>query len=75
MRRDQPRPIPVPQLVRGAIAQQQVRAGVALEVAELGAPASALPPEFADEAAAAAGGIPINGVYRDSAGHFLVRTV
>lgn len=75
MRRDQPRPLTVPALIRGAVAQQQVRAGVAREVAELGAPASALPPEFADEAAAAAGGIPVNGVYRDPSGQFLVRTV
>jgi hypothetical protein len=75
MRRDQPRPEPIPQLIRGAVAQQQVRAGVALEVAEEGAPASALPPTFEDEAAAAAGGIPINGVYRNNDGDFLVRTV
>lgn len=74
MRRDQPRPQAVPQLVRGAVAQQQVRAGVAREIAEDGAPASALPPEFEDEAAAAAGGIPINGVFRDPDGVFLVRT-
>lgn len=75
MRRDQPRPPVIPQLVRGAVAQQQVRAGVALEVAEQGAPSSALPPEFEDEAAAAAGGVPVNGVYRDPDGVFLVRTV
>lgn len=75
MRRDSPRPTPISALVRGAIAVQQVRTGVALEVAQEGAPASALPPTFEDEAAAAAGGVPVNGVYRDDAGIFLVRTV
>lgn len=75
MRRDSPRPAPVSALVRGAIAQQQVRTGIALEVAESGAPASSLPPTFEDEAAAAAGGVPVNGVYRDDAGIFLVRTI
>lgn len=73
MRRDSPRPTSVPALVRGAIAQQQVRTGVALEVAEDGAPASALPPEYVDEAAAIAGGVPVKGVYRNPAGDFLVR--
>lgn len=73
MRRDAPRPQAVPALVRGAVAQQQVRAGVAREVAEQGAPASALPPEYADNAAAAAGGIPVNGIYRTQDGDFMVR--
>lgn len=73
MRRDSPRPQAVPQLVRGAVAQQQVRAGVALEVAQEGAPASALPPEYADNAEAAAAGVPVNGVYRTADGDFMVR--
>ena len=75
MRRDIPRPDPIPRLIQAEIAQQQVRAGVAREIAEDGAPASALPPTYADDAAAAAGGIPINGVYRDPDGDYVVRTV
>lgn len=75
MRRDAPRPQSVPALVRGAVAQQQVRAGVAREVAEQGAPASALPPEFEDDTAAAGGGIPVNGVYRNADGHYVIREV
>ena len=70
MRRDSPRPQSVPALVRGAVAQQQVRAGVALETA-----AAATPPGAADDAAAAAAGVPLNGVYRNNDGDFLVRTV
>lgn len=34
MRRDQPRPLSIPALVRGAVAQQQLRSGVALEVTQ-----------------------------------------
>lgn len=72
MRRDQPRPPAVPQLIRGAVAQQQVRTGVAQETAEEAG--GIAPPEYADDAAAAAGGIPLNGVYRKD-GIYLVRTV
>lgn len=73
MRRDSPRPLAVPQLVRGAIAQQQVRAGVAQETAEEAG--GIAPPEYTDDAAAAAGGIPVNGVYRNNSGIYIVRTV
>jgi hypothetical protein len=80
VRRDSPRPISVPALVRGAVAQQQVRAGTALAVAEeadAGVAAgieAALPPVHADDAAAAADGVPLNGVYRNG-DNFVVRTV
>lgn len=67
MRRDAPRPTPVPQLIRGAVAQQQVRAGVAQAAA-----LEALPPVYADDAAAAAGGVPVSGVYRNGE-HYVVR--
>lgn len=73
MRRDSPRPQPIPQLLRGAVAQQQVRVGVAQETAEQAG--GIAPPEYADDAAAAAGGIPVNGVYRDNDGIYIVRTV
>lgn len=72
MRRDSPRPQPVPALIRGAVAQQQVRTGVAQQAAE---DAGGLaPPEYADDAEAAAGGIPVNGVYRQN-GLYIIRTV
>lgn len=60
MRRDAPRPQPVPQLIRGAVAQQQVRAGVAQEAA-----LEALPPVYANDAEAAANDVPVGAVYRN----------
>lgn len=72
MRRDSPRPPGVPPLIRGAVAQQQVRAGVAQQTAEDAG--SIAPPEYADDAEAAAGGIPVNGVYRQG-DIYIVRTL
>lgn len=69
MRRDSPRPQAVPALIRGAVAQQQLRAGKAQAGIE-----AALPPVHEDDASAAADGIPINGVYRTGS-NFVVRTV
>lgn len=70
MRRLVPPPLAIPPLVRSAMAQQQVRTGVALGAAN--SVEEAFPDEYADDAAAAAGGIPINGVYRNG-DHLLVR--
>jgi len=80
MRHEAVPPTRLSQVVRGAIAQQQVKAGVAQETAEqadtgVGSVESALPPVYADDTAAAAAGLPIDGVYRLPSGAYKARTV
>lgn len=79
MRHEAVPPSRLPQIVRGAVAQQQVRAGVAQETAEeadagAGDVAAALPPIYADDTEAAANGIAIGDVYR-SGGKYVTRKV